>query len=85
MVTYLDNKTGKDYTFITNNFKPAASTIAEIYHQRWQIELFFKWIKQNLKLKTFIGTSRNAVLWQVWVARNHVSIPQKYKETSRFG
>jgi hypothetical protein len=68
MVTYLDNETGGDYTFITNNFKLSASTIAEIYHQRWQIELFFKWIKQNLKLKTFIGTSRNAVLWQVWVA-----------------
>ena len=68
MVTYLDNETGRDYTFITNNFNLVASTIAEIYHQRWQIELFFKWIKQNLKLKTFIGTSRNAVLWQVWVA-----------------
>jgi len=68
MITYLDSETGKDYTFITNNFQLAPATIAEIYRQRWQIELFFKWIKQNLKLKTFIGTSRNAVMWQIWVA-----------------
>ena len=53
---------------MTNNFYLSASTIAEIYRQRWQLELFFKWIKQNLKIKTFLGTSRNAVLAQVWVA-----------------
>ena len=83
MITYLDNETGKDYTFITNNFKLAASTIAEIYHQRWQIELFFKWIKQNLKLKTFIGTSRNAVLWQVWVAMIYYLLLSYIKFLSR--
>jgi hypothetical protein len=59
---------GKIYIFITNNMKLAASTIAEIYRQRWHIEIFFKWIKQNLKIKSFFGTSRNAVLWQIWTA-----------------
>ena len=68
MVVYQDAETGKVYRFITNNFRLAASTIAAIYKQRWQIELFFKWIKQNLKIKTFLGTSKNAVMAQVWVA-----------------
>jgi IS4 transposase len=54
--------------FLTNNFKLAASTIAQIYKSRWQIELFFKWIKQNLKIKSFLGTSKNAVMTQIWVA-----------------
>ncbi|MGE4489714.1 MAG: IS4 family transposase [Kiritimatiellales bacterium] len=65
MVVYEDAGIGKIYRFITNNFRLAASTIAAIYKQRWQIELFFKWIKQNLKIKTFLGTSRNAVMAQV--------------------
>jgi len=68
MVVFKDEETGKVYWFITNNFRLAASTIAAIYKQRWQIELFFKWIKQNLKIKTFLGTSKNAVMAQVWVA-----------------
>jgi hypothetical protein len=68
MVIFKDEETGKVYHFITNNFRLAASTIAAIYKQRWQIELFFKWIKQNLKIKTFLGTSKNAVMAQVWVA-----------------
>ena len=59
---------GKTYQFLNNNFKLAASSIAEIYRQRWQIELFFKWIKQNLKIKSFLGTSKNAVMTQIWVA-----------------
>jgi len=54
--------------FLTNNFELSAKTIAEIYKSRWNIELFFKWIKQNLKIKSFLGTSPNAVLTQVWVA-----------------
>ncbi len=68
LVTYRDPKTDKIYKFLTNieNFK--AETIALIYKQRWQIELFFKWIKQNLKIKTFIGTSKNAVMTQIWIA-----------------
>jgi IS4 transposase len=68
MVKYYDYKTNKLYTFITNNFKLAAKTIADIYKDRWQVELFFKWIKQNLKIKNFWGTSENAVMSQIWVA-----------------
>ena len=56
------------YVYITNNFDLKASQIALIYKQRWQIELFFKWIKQNLKIKSFLGTSKNAVLTQIWIA-----------------
>ena len=54
--------------FLTNNFKLAAKTIADIYKARWQVELFFKWIKQNLKIKSFVGTSKNAVMTQIWIA-----------------
>ena len=68
LVCYTDPETKKSYTFITNNMKLSASTIAAIYKSRWQIELFFKWIKQNLKIKSFLGTSQNAVLSQIWVA-----------------
>ena len=56
LIEFMDDE-GKTYQFLTNNFKLAASSIAEIYRQRWQIELFFKWIKQNLKIKSFLGTS----------------------------
>jgi len=68
LIGYYDHDRNKTYIFITNNFKLAAITISEIYKARWQIELFFKWIKQNLKIKTFLGTSKNAVLSQIWVA-----------------
>lgn len=68
MVKYYDDKHDKLYTFITNNFKLAAKTIADIYKDRWQVELFFKWIKQNLKIKSFLGTTENAVMSQVWIA-----------------
>ena len=54
--------------FLTNNFRLAARTIAAIYKARWQVELFFKWIKQNLRVKSFVGTSRNAVMTQIWIA-----------------
>jgi hypothetical protein len=67
-IGYRDPETGKHYVFLTNHFKLAASTIANIYKSRWQIELFFKWIKQNLKIRSFVGTSKNAVLTQVWIA-----------------
>ena len=67
-VGYRDITTGKHYIFLTNNFKLAAKTIADIYKARWQVELFFKWIKQNLKIKSFIGTSKNAVMTQIWIA-----------------
>jgi DDE family transposase/uncharacterized protein DUF4372 len=67
-IGYHDRETGKHYVFLTNHFALSAKTIADIYKQRWQIELFFKWIKQNLKIKTFIGTSKNAVMTQIWIA-----------------
>jgi len=67
-IGYRDPETGKHYIFLSNNFKLAAKTIADIYKSRWQIELFFKWVKQNLKIKTFLGTSKNAVLTQIWIA-----------------
>ncbi len=67
-IGYRDPETGKHYIFLTNNFKLAAKTIADIYKARWQVELFFKWIKQNLKIKSFIGTSKNAVMTQVRIA-----------------
>lgn len=67
-VAYKDPTTGKHYYFLTNNTTLAAKTIADIYRDRWKIELFFKWIKQNLKIKSFIGTSKNAVMTQIWIA-----------------
>jgi IS4 transposase len=68
LIRYYDEDRQKMLTFLTNNFKLAATTIAQIYKSRWQIELFFKWIKQNLKIKSFLGTSKNAVMTQIWVA-----------------
>ncbi len=67
-VGYRDPETGHHYEFLTNNFQLDAGTIAEIYKQRWQVELFFKWIKQNLKIKAFLGNSKNAVMTQIWIA-----------------
>ncbi len=67
-IGYRDPETGRRYVFITNHFGWSAQTIADIYKQRWQVELFFKWIKQNLKIKTFLGNSKNAVLTQVLAA-----------------
>ena len=68
VITYQDPESKKTYRFLTNNFEIDALEVASIYKQRWQIELFFKWIKQNLKIKTFLGTSKNAVWSQIWVA-----------------
>ncbi len=67
-VSYLDVKTKKRFKFLTNNFTLPALTIALIYKSRWQVELFFKWIKQHLRLKAFYGTSENAVKTQIWIA-----------------
>ena len=67
-IGYRDKETGKHYVFLTNNFKLSAKTIADIYKARWQVELFFKWVKKNLKIKSFIGTSKNAVMTQIWIA-----------------
>ena len=67
-VSYFDAVTGKRLVFLTNNFTLPALTIAQIYKQRWQVELFFKWIKQHLRIKAFYGTSENAVKTQIWIA-----------------
>jgi hypothetical protein len=64
----VDPETLKRFRFLTNNFVLPAITIAQIYKSRWQIELFFKWIKQHLRIKAFYGTSENAVKTQIWIA-----------------
>ena len=67
-VSFLDVETRKRFKFLTNNFTLPALTVARIYKARWQVELFFKWIKQHLRIKTFYGTSSNAVKTQIWIA-----------------
>jgi hypothetical protein len=67
-VRYYDAETDKPLVFLTNNFLLPAVTVAQLYKQRWQVELFFKWIKQNLRIKSFYGTSENAVKTQIWIA-----------------
>jgi Transposase DDE domain/Domain of unknown function (DUF4372) len=67
-VRFCDPQTGKQLVFLTNNFGLPATTIAALYKQRWQVELFFKWIKQHLRIKRFYGTSENAVKTQIWTA-----------------
>lgn len=67
-IKYHDAKTGKTFNFLTNNFVIPAITVADLYRYRWQVELFFKWIKQHLRIKSFFGTSENAVKTQVWIA-----------------
>ncbi len=67
-VSYFDAQTNKRLQFLTNNFALPALTIAEIYRSRWQVELFFKWIKQHLRIKKFYGASENAVKTQIWIA-----------------
>ena len=67
-VSYLDVETRKRFKFLTNNFTLPALTIAQIYKSRWQVELFFRWIKMHLRIKAFYGTSENAVKTQIWIA-----------------
>jgi hypothetical protein len=67
-VVFHDAENDRRFVFLTNNFTLPALTIVQIYKYRWQIELFFKWIKQNLHIKSFYGTSDNAVRTQVWIA-----------------
>jgi hypothetical protein len=67
-ISYLDVETRKRFKFLTNNFTLPALTIALVYKARWQVELFFKWIKQHLRIKSFYGTSENAVKTQIWIA-----------------
>lgn len=85
LIRYYDTETNKLFVFLTDNFILSAYTIAQIYKARWQIEVFFKWIKQNLKIKTFFGTSKNAVLTQIWIAMcyylllSYIKYQSKYK------
>jgi len=67
-IKYRDAETGNTYAFLTNHFLLSALTIAKLYKARWQVELFFKWIKQHLRIQSFLGTSDNAVKTQVWIA-----------------
>jgi len=67
-VHFVDPETGQSLNFLTNHFGVPALTVAKLYKCRWQIELFFKWIKQNLRIKVFYGTSENAVKTQIWIA-----------------
>lgn len=79
-IKYYDAKSGKTFNFLTNNFAVPAQTVADLYRYRWQVELFFKWIKQHLRIKSFFGTSENAVKTQIWIAISvyvHVAIIKK--------
>lgn len=67
-IKYFDKETGKNLVFLTNNFTYGSEIIAKLYKERWKIELFFKWIKQHLRIKKFFGTSLNAVYTQIWIA-----------------
>jgi hypothetical protein len=83
-IEFYDEEKKKVLVFLTNNFKLAASTIAGIYKSRWQIELFFKWINQNLKIKSFLGSSKNAVMPQVWVTMCYYLLLSYVKYQTRF-
>ena len=67
-VKHYDEGTGKTFNFLTNHFAISASTVAQLYRYRWKVELFFKWVKQHLRIKSFFGTSENAVKTQIWIA-----------------
>lgn len=83
-VRYWDKEKQKEYEYLTNNFELTAKQIADIYKDRWQIELFFKWIKQNLKIKTFLGTSKNAVMTQIWIAMIYYLLISYIKFQTKF-
>jgi hypothetical protein len=67
-IRYFDTEQKRHFIFLTNNFELPALTDAELYRCRWRVELFFKWIKQHLRIKTFYGTDENAVKTQIWIA-----------------
>ena len=80
-VGFVDPETGKRLVFLTNNFALSASTIAALYKQRWQVELFFKWIKQHLRIRHFYGTSENAVKTQIWTASSKRNWRSMFRST----
>ncbi len=67
-IAYVDKKTGKRLVFLTNNLLISPLMVAQLYKARWQVELFFEWIKQHLRIKAYYGTSKNAVKTQIWIA-----------------
>lgn len=80
-IRYFDSKNNKTFVFLTNNFILPAITIAELYRCRWQVELFFKWIKQHLRIKAFYGTTENAVKTQIWIAISVYVLVASVKKT----
>lgn len=84
LVIYYDEEHKQMYEFLTDEFRLSALNIALIYKQRWQVELFFKWIKQHLKIKTFLGTSKNAVMTQIWVAMIYYLLLSFIKHQTKF-
>lgn len=84
LVTFHDSVHDQTYEFLTDEFRLSALNIALIYKQRWQVELFFKWIKQHLKIKTFLGTSKNAVMTQIWVAMIYFLLLAFIKHQTKF-
>jgi hypothetical protein len=85
LVEYEDPQTGERYRYLTNQRTFSPTTIARIYKDRWQIELFFKTLKQHLKIKTFVGTTENALLIQIWTALIAVLALKLLKKLSTFG
>lgn len=84
LITFKNPDDGRVYEFLTNNFKLAASSIAELYKSRWQVELFFKMIKQQLQVTSFLGTSKNAVMNQLWAALCYLLLVRYIKHQTRF-
>lgn len=85
LVAFFDSESGHYLEFLTNNFVLSAATIAAIYKARWEIESFFRWIKQNLRIKAFLGTSHNAVLTQIWVAMTYYLLLAYMKYQAKYG
>ena len=84
-VRFVDESSGEEYEFLTNAHDLPAATVAALYRERWQVELFFKWIKQHLKVKSFVGTSVNAVRTQLWIALCAYLLVSFVKFRSRLG
>jgi transposase len=84
-IVYCDPASGEEFVFLTNNMRLAATTIAGVYKERWQIEAFFRALKQNLKIKTFVGTGPNAVRIQIWTALIAMLILKYLQLKSRLG
>jgi hypothetical protein len=84
LVKYLDSTTGEEYAFLTNNRTWVAKTVADIYKERWHIETFFKHLKQNLRIRSFVGTSQNAVQIQIWTALTAILLLKYLKEKAKY-